>query len=306
MIKILGGAKTGYNLFRLLQKNDISSTFYFFRGEYGEGKNGGKSIGKIQNEDLYGHIIISSETAFVYFKAQLEDRLCTHYYLRDKSNLSSIAKELNVNVITEQTIDSIIFPAFIKPKQSGENIVPFKTKLVKSPKEFDKVKIHVDNCIIQRYLNPQHYEQIDIGGFFTGSADSLIAFKELNQYPQGIASYISTYESAKIHDLKLHIENFLNKLNFRGFIEIEFKRNKKNDTYYLMDINPRPWGSFYYYASAIKNLRNVLTNNEEPDIILKKSWVNIPRLILSNLHGNFNNPPIKDVISNEICYEPYI
>lgn len=305
MIKILGGAKTGYNLYRLLKKEDIESVYFFFKDEYGEEKRGGLPIERIQQGDIDDHIIVSSETAFVYFKSLLEHKLNAHYHLRDKTNLSSVAKELEVKTITEQQIDSVIFPAFIKPKRSGEKIVPFKTKIVNSEKDLKKVEPHIDNCLIQRYLNPIDYEQIDIGGFFTGSGNSLISFKELNQYPLGIASYISVYESLKIINLKHAIESYLNRLGFRGFVEFEFQRNKKDDTYYLMDINPRPWGSFYYYANAIQNLRDVILNHDEPIINLKKSWVNVPRLVLSNLHGNFRNPSLKDILTNQICYEPY-
>lgn len=89
-------------------------------------------------------------------------------------------------------------------------------------------------------------------------------------------------------------------------MELEFKIHKFNKVVYLMDINPRPWGWFYYYTSSVKNLRDVLFNNENPVINLKKSWVNLPRLILSNVNGNLNNPSISDIITNKICYEPYI
>ena len=73
-----------------------------------------------------------------------------------------------------------------------------------------------------------------------------------------------------------------------------------------MDINPRPWGWFYYYISAMQNFRNVILLNEEPIIDLKETWINIPRLIFSNLHGSFKNPSIKEVLANKICYEPFI
>ncbi len=305
MITILGGAKTGYNLYLLLKKNNIPSTFYYFKNEYGANKNGGKPVEKFKEQQAVDEVIVSSERAFVHFKKELEPRLTQHYYLRDKANIPAIAEALNVNTIGELSLDNIIYPAFVKPKQSGEGKVPFKTRLIENRNDLNGISSYINDCSIQRFLDSKDYKQISIAGYFTDTSDSLISVKQLNQYPLGVSSYVKFYIDTHIEDLKRDITNYLNSLNFRGFVELEFKIHKFDKVVYLMDINPRPWGWFYYYTSSVKNLRDVLFNNENPVINLKKSWVNLPRLILSNLKGNLNNPPVSEIVSNKICYEPY-
>lgn len=305
VIHILGGAKTGYNLHLQFKNHNIPSTFYYFKNEYGANKNGGKPVEKFKNQQAVDEVIVSSERAFVHFKKELEHRLTQHYYLRDKANIPAIAEALNVNTIGELSLDNIIFPAFVKPKQSGEGIVPFKTKIINNNEDLRKIDPLINKCLIQEFLSPEIYAQVDICGYFTGNANSLISIVEMNQYPMGIASYVKQINSEKCELLKKNIEKLLNSLNFKGFIEIEFKRNINSDTYYLMDINPRPWGCFYYYTSSVRNLNDLILQHKKPIIELKKSWVNLPRLILSNLKGNFNNPPVSEIVSNKICYEPY-
>lgn len=306
VIHILGGAKTGYNLHLQFKNHNIPSTFYYFKNEYGANKNGGKPVEKFKNQQAVDEVIVSSERAFVHFKEELEPMLKQHYYLRDKANIPAIAEALNVNTIGELSPDNIIYPAFVKPRQSGEGKVPFKTRLIKNQNDLNRISSYINDCSIQSYLDSENYKQISIAGYFVGTSDFLISVKQLNQYPLGVSSYVKFYIDTKIEDLKRDITNYLNSLNFRGFVELEFKIHKFNKVVYLMDINPRPWGWFYYYTSSVKNLRDVLFNNENPVINLKKSWVNLPRLILSNVNGNLNNPSISDIITNKICYEPYI
>jgi hypothetical protein len=304
VIHILGGAKTGYNLHLQFKNHNIPSTFYYFKDEYGANKNGGKPVEEFVSQRVVGEVIVSSERAFVHFKKELEPRLTQHYYLRDKANIPAIAEALNVNTIGEMSLDSIIYPVFVKPKHSGEGKVPFKTKLVSNDEELSKVFKHLDDCILQHYLSPREFRQIDIGGYFTGKSSSIISFVEKNQYPIGIASYIKHYESNSIDLLKDELTKLLNSLNYRGFIEVEFKQNKFNDQYYLMDVNPRPWGCFYYYISAVNNIRDVILKGSDPEIELKKSWINLPRLVLSNLNGRFVNPSLKELMQRKISYEP--
>lgn len=309
MIKILSGNKTAVNLHKLLIENGIKSEFYFFDKEFGEKKVGGKKIrdfdlGKITKEDK-GNIIISSEKAFVFFKNELKDIYKNHYFLKNKENYKNIANSLNVHSIGVYSEGATQFPVFVKPKQSGEGIVPFKTKIIHNKDELIKNSKYIDNCTIQTYLDPADYEQIAIAGFFTGTVNSLISVKQLNQYPRGVASYVSLYSDPHTEVLKKNISSFLNAISYKGFIEFEFKRKRKSGKIYLMDINPRPWGWFYYYLSAIRNFREVFLSGKTPDLQLKKAWVNLPRLVLSNLYGRFDNPSIPDLFSNKICYEPY-
>src|SRR5690606_11846988 len=142
--------------------------------------------------------------------------------------------------------------------------VPFKTKIILNENDLNKYSQFLDQCFIQEYLDEKYFDQIDIGGFFTGEKQSLICFKEMNQFPRGVASYVTRFSSNGSLMLIQNITNFLNEINFRGFIELEFKRNIETDKFILMDLNPRPWGCLYYYISSVKNLHDVIYFNKTP------------------------------------------
>lgn len=309
MIEIIGGGKTGYNLHCALKKNDIESTFYYFDNEYGQKKQGGKKVTEFDiwayRETGLNRLIVSSETAFVYFREYLKPIFPNHYFLRDKGNYNEISAELSVSVIPKVDVKDISYPIFVKPLQSGENKVPFKTKIVNCSKGLDELERYIKHCSIQKYLSPKLYEQIDIGGYFTGSYHDLISFKEENQYPTGVAAFVTYHESDTVNELKFKISQFLNKLNYRGFVELEFQKCIESNKIYLMDINPRPWGSFFYYLESVTNLREVICNEEPVSLSMKKAWINMPRLILANINGNFGGPALKYLFSKNVCYEPY-
>lgn len=305
-IKLIGGGKTAWNLYKIFRKNQLDSTVFYFKDNYGKGKTGFKPINKLDVNNLCENFIVTSEKAFVYYKKALEHKIPIHYFLRNKNNLHLISKKLNVNNIKEYDINNIEFPVFIKPKQSGEGLVPFKAKVINNLAELKENRDFIDFCSIQEYLDSNEYEQISIAGYFTGIAESLISVKQLNQYPLGVSSYVAFHLNPSIEKLKENISHYLNSLGFKGFVEFEFKKNKFDNYFYLMDINPRPWGWFYYYASAVENLKEVVLENDGPIIKIKSIWVNLPRLILSNFSGDFNNPSISRLFKKQICFEPYI
>lgn len=302
---IIGGAKAGYNLHLLFNKNNISSNLYYFNGEYAEKKEAAKPIENLKPWRAIDEIIVSSERAFFYFRKELELKFRQHYFLRDKENISAIARALHVSTIHEVPIEQMVYPAFVKPKQSGEGKTPFKTRFIKNKNHLDRISAYLDDCTVQKFLDPVEYHQISIAGFFMGACDSLISVKQLNQYPLGVSSYVTFYVDEQIESLKKRVTDYLNTSSFRGFIELEFKISITGNQIYLMDVNPRLWGWCYYYLSAVKNLEDLVIHQEVPIIALKKSWVNLPRLALSNIRGNFTNPAVSEIVSNKICYEPF-
>src|SRR5690606_16174206 len=102
------------------------------------------------------------------------------------------------------------------------------------------------------------------------------------------------------------ITRYLNTHSFTGFVEFEMKCTVDFSKFYLMDINPRPWGWFYYYLEAVKNLSDVIYSGVTPNLKLKKSWINTPRLVMSNVKGSLVNPSFSEFLHGQICYEPVI
>lgn len=307
MIHILGGAKTGYNLYQRLKSISVPCELYYFPGEFSSKKKVGKSMDIFINQfsKLGGdkRIFVTSEKAFVYAKEILKEEFKNHFYLRDKLNLPEISEKIQTNYIQEVNLNDFQFPLAAKPKESSSGKVDFKFKKINNQQELDEMSSSLNHIILQPYLEESLHDQIAIAGYFDGAENSLIAVKQLAHYPKGISAYVIDQSSEFLQQRKL-IAVFLRELNYRGFIEFEFKYHRDKKELFIMDINPRTWGWYYYYLSAVKNLKEVLAENKNIDLSLKKAWVNPPRLVLSNLKGNRVNPSLKDIINNNICYEP--
>lgn len=307
-VVIVGGGKTGYNLYQFFKKKEVDHVLlYYFPGEYAERKKVGKPFEVWNGINNYGEsstVIITSETAFN--KLSIEDRRClsTHYLIRDKENFGRIAAQMGIHSIPAYTSSDVQYPAALKPKDAMQKKVPFKFKKINNEQELQSHRRFLNDSILQPYLSEKEYSQIAIAGYFDGSAGSMIAVEQKNHYPKGISAFVvnTTLEN---HDVIARISEYLNEIKYIGFIEFELKKHKVTEEYFLMDINPRPWGWFYYYLDGIKNFNDFWNHGYPIRVELKASWVNLPRLILANIKGNFSNPTLTDFVSRKICYEPY-
>ncbi|PWH86417.1 hypothetical protein [Brumimicrobium oceani] len=305
-IQIIGGAKTGYNLYKFLLKEGISSTLYYFPNEYSEKKRIGEAfiINKNQISDS-NNILVSSETAFNHLSELYIPYLSNHYYLRDKANISKIANDIKTNYIPEINVNNLLFPLAVKPKDSMKGNVSFKFKKIETKIEFDELGSIVKECLLQPYLDEKEYRQVAIAGYYNGYENSLIAVEQKNHYPKGISAYVVN-KTAENKELIFRIEEHLSDIDYKGFIEFEFKQKLDTKEYFLMDINPRTWGWFYYYLDSVQNFKEVFLENKPVQLSTKQAWVNTPRLGMAFLkHKNLSCPKISDILKNKICYEPY-
>lgn len=286
-LAIIGGGKTGINLFKWLKTHGISCRLYCFKGEYANRFGYAELID--QNISLDSDVIITSEKAFSALRNMSLDSFKPHYFLRDKKNLESIAKQLNVEAIRSINIskDDFLFPIIVKPLESGLTSVPFKFKVVNNMTELKGIDVFLDKCVVQDYLGDEEYKQVSIAGYFDGTANSLIAVSQDSQYPRGISAAVYN-ETEKYESIIVRICDVLQSLDFKGFVECEFKKHRGSDTFYIMDINPRPWGWISFYLDGFKNPSGVLLENDHVRLEMSKCWVNTPRLLLSVIKGYSN------------------
>lgn len=302
--KIIGGAKTAVNLKDFLDRNGIANQLYFFEGGYAAKRKIGQPFNQTVLEQPE-NCIITSETAFQHIPKSKRGIYKNHYYLRDKRNLAEIAKKIEADYIKElQKEDQLSFPIIAKPEESSAGNVPFKFKVIHNQQELSGIEEFVDFCILQPYLDRKNFNQLAVAGYFDGSSGSLIAAKQYSQYPIGVSALVINFTS---HYQKLiqKVAAYLHEIDYKGFIEFEFKENKSDGVLYLMDINPRTWGWSNYYLEGIQNFPAVLENKESVQLKLKKAWINTPRWVLSLRNGTFKWPPLKWLIKNDISYEPY-
>lgn len=301
---IIGGAKTAINLKAFLDKNNINTKVFFFKGEYATKRKIGQKFNSTVLEKPE-NCIITSETAFQHIPKSKRDFYKNHYYLRDKRNLAEVAKKIEVHNIEElKKDDQLRFPIIAKPQESSGGKVPFKFKVIHNHQVLREIKDIVDFCILQPYLSSKNYNQLAVAGYFDGTMRSLMAAKQFSQYPIGVSALVINFTN-HYQRLIQKITAYLNDIEYKGFVEFEFKENKPDGVLYLMDINPRTWGWSNYYLEGIQNFPAVLEGKESVQLKLKKAWINTPRWILSIKNGTFKQPKLKWLIKNDISYEPY-
>jgi predicted ATP-grasp superfamily ATP-dependent carboligase len=111
-------------------------------------------------------------------------------------------------------------------------------------------QISVDEILIQELIPGDGREQLSYCAFYRdGEPYSTLTARRARQHPRefGRAStYVETIDLPEIEELS---ERFLRAIKFHGLVEIEFKRDPRDATYKLLDVNARTWG-YHWIGSA--------------------------------------------------------
>lgn len=172
----------------------------------------------------------------------------------DKANTIGLAKEKNVNApetyIPVSLSDAERYlsvpgrcPLIIKPRRSTGSI---GLKFVENPDEAIKNyrilsgKFHLP--LIQEYI--PHGGKAIGAEFLFYDGEELLSFshQRIREFPveNGPSTYCKHYRK---DDALMEGRKFFEGLGYSGFAMVEFKEHPETKKLYLMEINPRPWGS---------------------------------------------------------------
>ncbi|MHA1864085.1 MAG: carboxylate--amine ligase [Candidatus Thorarchaeota archaeon] len=137
----------------------------------------------------------------------------------------------------KHVVDSIGFPIVIKGSAEGGTV-----KYAHNMKELENAykQLHHNRPIAQQYIEG------DGVGFFAaynqGKCIAHFMHKRIREYPSsgGPSSAAQTYYSPQ---LAKQGKTLLDALKWHGVAMVEFKRSRTDGKYYLMEINPKFWGS---------------------------------------------------------------
>jgi len=155
----------------------------------------------------------------------------------DLSQLRSLAKQLS-------------YPVVIKPRKSsgsrGIRIVMDEQELVK---EYCEIRQNYPNPMIQEYIPTG--ERYDVCLLFDGGDEPRCSFvqREVRHFPVDIGPS-TVQESVFRPDILQLAKLMMQKLKWRGVVEIEFMIDPRNLTPVFMEINPRFWNSLYMATVA--------------------------------------------------------
>ncbi|HPZ06808.1 MAG TPA: ATP-grasp domain-containing protein [Candidatus Eremiobacteraeota bacterium] len=153
------------------------------------------------------------------------------YFIKDLNDIKAIENKIN-------------FPVIIKPTRSsgakGVKYIEFKKDL---EKEYRKIHNIFPYPLIQERI-PSGGEAIGVSAIFNQDSNLIASFthRRIREYPVtgGASTLCESCLRPSITDLAIEL---LKKLNWFGVAMVEFKVNPGDNTPYLMEINPRFWGS---------------------------------------------------------------
>lgn len=161
-------------------------------------------------------------------------------------NKDEFYKALNNNEIS--------FPVFVKPYNGSFSINISK---VFGKEELDLLFNRYDNLMIQELMNGKEFG-VDVYIDMISNKPSAIFIKEKLLMRAG-----ETDKSVSVHDKELEaiILNFVNKMDFKGIIDIDvFEVNNK---YYISEVNPRFGGGYPHAYGCGVNVPQMIINNLE-------------------------------------------
>ncbi|MHC4777196.1 MAG: carboxylate--amine ligase [Planctomycetota bacterium] len=196
----------------------------------------------------------------------------------DKGRILSLARALGVPIPRthfpddeEDLADDFPLPALVKPRTSsgavGIRYAETREQLLAA---FDEVDLAFPGPLIQERL-PREGEGVGVSILMGegGEVHALFTHRRLREFPvSGGASTLR--ESAREPDAEESAVQILRALRWRGVAMVEFKRDLRDETCKLMEVNGRFWGSL---ALAVK------------------AGVNFPLLLVKLARGEKLGPP---------------
>ncbi len=201
--------------------------------------------------------------------------------LLDKDSLAELAFEHGVLIpkvinvkddhgFYSEVEEKIGYPCLIKPVSSHKFVPIFREKMfiIKSrndlEKGLEKVKKHNVEVFVQQLIKgfDDHMYTFDCYINKEGELTHWSTFQKQRQFPInfGASTYIKQKYVPELYEIG---SNFLLKCGYRGFAEIEFKKDQLTGRFYLIEVNVR------------------ITNF---NILLKSLGINIPLILFKDLN----------------------
>jgi len=103
----------------------------------------------------------------------------------------------------------------------------------------------IDEILFQKYINGDNRWEYGYGGYFkNGTPITEVFFVQARQYPQGVSCYtIEIVDELLRNEIRNATTRFLREIKYTGFLQFDLKQDELTRKIYVLDINPRPWGS---------------------------------------------------------------
>jgi predicted ATP-grasp superfamily ATP-dependent carboligase len=227
-----------------------------------------------------------------------------NYFLsRDKLDLNQWCEKKLIACPKNYTIseikkDNYKLPLIIKPKHgSGSRGIHYIYK----KEQLKEIKFLNNNYVIQEMIPNGKNVEACFALASKGEIKLAYTHQRIRTYPKsGGVSVFSKYTEKK--ELIDASKNLIKKLNFSGLIMIEYLLDKKTNTYKLIEINPRIWGSIllseYSNKKFILNYINLSLNKSISKNTKSKDNIYLRWLIPYDIFNLFSRVPKNTIYIN--------
>ena len=173
--------------------------------------------------------------------------------LHHKPSLYALCKELGCDIINHMLLESIedlekvantfAFPIVLKPERGGGGwavqFVQNRKELYRFWNAFDQ-KRHGNRLFAQEYIGGDLYGHGVI--CLQGKVLAANTYRICRQHPPGCGT--STFrKTVELADIRRQVAIILANLSWTGVCQMDFMRREQDDRMFIMDANPRFWGS---------------------------------------------------------------
>jgi len=193
--------------------------------------------------------------------------------INDKQIINKFCTRCSINIPFSLSLNDFInsqdkqFPVIIKwrKKELDQDCGKIgKPHICNDKNQFEELLntmegIAPENLIVQKYIRGDNGNQYSVGGYYkNGEKLANVVVRQIKQYPQGVSAEVYSVEdgiAVMLDDVSM---KFVKELNYTGFLEMEYKIDNMTGKYYLLDINPRPWGWVSILGAVYKDFYKCL------------------------------------------------
>ena len=149
-------------------------------------------------------------------------------------------------------IGQVEFPLAAKPNIKRGHSPLKKVSIIKNIKELnDYLKLltmvgyNIEDILFQQYIHGDNRWEYGYGGYFErGIPITEVMFVQARQYPQGVSCYTIEISNKELRSqIQQSVMPFIKKMEYTGFLQFDLKQDAETKKVYVLDVNPRPWGS---------------------------------------------------------------
>ncbi len=217
-----------------------------------------------------------------------------------------------INIPLDKWADNVYYPCFIKPiyVHKWRNVYGLKKGFLVHDKnellsKYEDVSKHVLDLIVQEVIEGDADQLVTFSANFdrNSNPEQIFTARKKRQYPEGFGT-ATCFVSEDINEIKNYAINILGHVGYRGPCDVEFKYDKRDHTYKIIEVNPRI-GRFYRLVtksgkrpllSSILDLANIDTVLEEKEQKNEIHWLFPIRdiFIIMQMSGEEKKNALKD------------